>query len=211
MIHIDPQPEPETFDTLVRQPGQRFLARTPNPTRKQWDSHSYWRKTLALLHDLYGGICAYSCHWIPYDTGADTVEHFLPKSTYPQQAYEWGNYRLVCATLNSRKRIFEDILDPFDIQNAWFVIDFPSLQIKPALGLDSVLTGSIQDTIDRLRLNDEGTCLKSREAYIKDYCLGCITFTYLRRKSPFIALELERQNLVTEIKDMMSYDEEPCV
>jgi hypothetical protein len=211
MIHIDPKAEPANFDTLVRQPGHRFLGRTPNPTTRQWNTHAYWRKMLAVLHDLYGGVCAYSCHWIPYDTGADTVEHFQPKDRYPQQAYEWANYRLVCATLNGRKGTNEDVLDPFHIQNGWFVIDFPSLQIKPAPGLDPGLTESIQKTIDRLRLNNEGTCLKSREAYIKDYCLGCITFTYLRRKAPFLGLELERQNLVTVIKEMMIYDVEPCV
>jgi len=139
------------------------------------------------------------------DTGADTVEHFLPKDRHPQQAYEWINYRLVCATLNSRKKTHEDILDPFHIKNGWFTIDFPSLFIKPAKGLNEDLAQRIQLTIDILRLNDESTCWQSRERYIKVYCLRQITFDHLLSEAPFIAFELIRQNLVESIREIMAY------
>src|SRR5207245_9727793 len=99
--------EPPHFDEQVRRKGRRFLNVNPHPTSRQWRSHRYWQHVGSDLHDLYGGICAYSCHWIPFDTGADTVEHFRPKDTYPVDAYEWSNYRLVCATLNGRKGVFE--------------------------------------------------------------------------------------------------------
>lgn len=125
MIHVDENAEPPEFNDRVRRKGRRFLRDYPRPTSKQWRSHSYWREVGPQLHDQYDGICAYSCHWIPYDTGADTVEHFRPKDIYPKQAYEWRNYRLVCATLNGRKGVHEDVLDPFEIQDGWFVIDFP--------------------------------------------------------------------------------------
>ena len=157
------------------------------------------------MHNSYKGICAYSCHWIPYDTGADTVEHFFPKDTYPQRAYEWSNYRLVCSTLNGRKGIREDILDPFQIQNGWFVIDFPSLLVKPSKEIDEAMNLNVKVTINSLGLNDEDTCLKSRERYIKDYCQERITFEYLCDDAPFIALELERQGIVNSIKEIMGY------
>src|ERR1700689_4415537 len=131
MIRVNQAPEPGNFDDRVRQRGLRYLGNPARrPTVKQWSSHSYWREVGNELHNAYAGICAYSCHWIPYDTGADTVEHFRPKDTYPTEAYEWSNYRLVCATLNGRKGTFEDVLDPFVIQNGWFVIDFPSMLIQ---------------------------------------------------------------------------------
>lgn len=206
MIHIELQPEPDDFDNLVRRPGQKYLAKNPQPKTKEFNAHSYWRRILPHLHDSYRGICAYSCHWIPYDTGADTVEHFRPKDLYPSEAYEWDNYRLVCATLNGRKGTREDILDPFQIQNGWFIIDFPSLQVKPAEGLGEAITRSIEMTIELLGLNDRGTCWKSRAKYIESYCRGKVTFEYLQDEAPFIALELERQNLRTAIRDMMEYD-----
>lgn len=205
MIHVDEGAEPAEFNNRVRHRGQRFLQDNPQPTAKQWRSHSYWREFGPRLHDQHGGICAYSCHWIPYDTGADTVEHFRPKDIYPGQAYEWRNYRLVCATLNGRKGVHEDVLDPFVIQNGWFVIDFPSMLVKPHSDLEPALSQSVQATIDRLGLNDEGTCLKSRVKWLSDYCgPNGIPFDYLRRHAPFIAAELERQDLTVTIREIFA-------
>ncbi len=202
MIRVDRKAAPRNFNAQVRLKGQRFLQENPRPTSKQWQSHRYWREVMGELHEAYGGICAYSCHWIPYDTGADTVEHFLPKDLYPTKAYEWNNYRLVCATLNGRKGKYEDVLDPFRIQNGWFVIDFPSMQVKPNPSVASAKRQTIQNTIDRLGLNDEGTCLKSRVKWLKDYCSHDVSFAYLRRHAPFIVSEIERQNLLATIRNV---------
>jgi hypothetical protein len=206
MMRIDPKPEPADFNKQVRQPGKRFLARYPNPTTKQFDSHSYWRKMAQQLHKCYDGICAYSCHWIPYDTGADTIEHFQPKSLHPTLAYEWSNYRLVCGTLNGRRGT-EDVLDPFTIQNGWFILEFPSLFIKAAPGLAPDLTAQIISTRDRLGLNDEGTCLKSRQRYVIDYCNKDISFNHLTRDAPFIAQQLVCHRLedVETLRQVMGY------
>jgi hypothetical protein len=205
MIHVQIQPEPPEFDKLVRQPGVAYLKLHPKPPSKQWKSHSYWRKIVPQLRKSYQEICAYCCHWIPPDTGSNTVEHFLPKDKYPKQAYEWNNYRLVSGTLNGRKGIREDVLDPFQIENGWFIIDFPSLLVKPAQGLLPSIAQSVQITIDILGLNNEGTCLQGREAYIRAYCLGEIDFPHLKKKAPFIAFELQRQGLVQSIKSIMCY------
>jgi hypothetical protein len=205
MIHVVPQPEPHVFDAKVRRPGRRFLRKTPNPSSKEFAAHSYWRKVLDLLHESYKGICAYSCHWIPYDTGSDTVEHFLCKKNHPPRAYEWSNYRLVCATLNGRKGDFDDVLDPFLVEDGEFVLGFPSLLVVPSAKLNPGKQTRVQRTIDRLQLNDEGTCLKSRIKWISDYCGDHISFEHLRAHAPFIALELERQALTAKIKTMMPF------
>ncbi len=206
MMRVQPRPEPNDFARLVRNPGRRFLRITPRPSTAQWQTHSYWRRILSDLHDAYSGICAYSCHWIPYDTGADTVEHFLPKRNYPDRAYEWSNYRLVCATLNGRKRDSENVIDPFVIENEWFVLDFPSLIVKLGPGVPDDLAQAARNTIDLLGLNDEGTCLKSRLKWVEWYCLDEIPFAHLQRCAPFIAFELERQGLVDGIKTVMVFE-----
>lgn len=202
MIHVDQREEPADFDNLVRRRGQLFLRSNPRPTSKQWRNHRFWHHTRSELHSAYGGICAYSCHWIPYDTGADTVEHFRPKDIYPADAYEWSNYRLVCGTLNGRKGVHEDVLDPFLIEDGWFVIDFPSMLLRPSSDLTPESRQRVQATIGRLGLNDEGTCLKSRVKWLADYCSTDISFDYLRRNAPFIVAELERQNLGTRIREV---------
>lgn len=180
-----------------------FLAKKPNPKGHEWDNHEEWRNCLADLHDSYGGICAYSCHWIPYDTGFYSVDHFKPKDDYPNEAYEWKNYRLACGRINGKKGKYVDILDPFVIQDGWFQIRFSSLLVTPSSDLDDATKDKVQKTIDRLGINEEGTCLKNRRRYLMGYCTEIYPFTHLQTEAPFLAKELIRQNLVQEIKAIM--------
>jgi hypothetical protein len=195
VIRVARRPEPAEFDLRVRKPGRKCLSTCPNPTQKQWKAHNFWCRILHTLHAEYKGVCSYSCHWIPFDTGADTVEHFRPKSKYPQEAYEWRNYRLVCQLLNSRKKDDEDILDPFQVQTGSFIIEFPSLLVKPASGLSRHLNDRVLKTRDVLGLNDDDTCMMMRQQFVTDYCLGEITFAHLEKRAPFLALQMKQQGL----------------
>jgi hypothetical protein len=112
---------------------------------------------------------------------------------------------MMCGTLNGRKGESEDVLDPFDSIEGWFVLDFPSLLVKPAPALKPSNAAKVRKTINRLRLNDEGTCLKARARFVRDYCKGKVSFFYLESDAPFIAKELTRQNLIAEIKNIMGY------
>jgi hypothetical protein len=204
MIHVNRAECPDDFDEKVRQPGMQFLRKCPRPRSKDWRGREYWRNILRQLHESYRGICAYSCHWIPHDTGALTVEHFVPRCVDPSAAYEWDNFRLVCLTLNTRKRT-ETILDPFVIESGLFILDFPSLLVKAAPGLPKSEKKMVIFTRDKLRLNDEGTCLKSRVKYVREYCDQEITFAHLKRHAPFIAIEMERQGIVKDLVGMMRW------
>ena len=157
------------------------------------------------LHTAYSETCAYSCHRIALLTGFSTVEHFVPIKVDPQKAYEWDNYRLVCGRLNGRKGAHQDVLDPFDLADNVFALDFPSLQVKPGSGLGSQLEDDVWATINRLRLNDDETCVSDRQELVRDYCTCEISFDHLRKEAPFIAHELERQGLVSTIGKMMGY------
>jgi hypothetical protein len=205
VIPVSLEPEPPSFDGLVRRKGQRFLERVPHPKGKQWRGHHYWTNVLHELHDSYRGICAYSCHWIPSDTGFPTVEHFEPKDLFPEYAYEWSNYRLVAGVLNGRKGVHQDVLDPFSVQEGWFRIEFPSLLIKPAAYVSEDLKARIWSTILRLGLNEEQTCRKSRRRYVIRYCEGKFPFVHLEEEAPFIANELRRQDLVERIREIMGF------
>ncbi len=201
MINITIKPEPDIFDREIRTKGKSFLKITPSPNQAQWKQHNYWIKAIGHMRTAYSGICAYCCHWIPYDTGAPTIEHFKAKDDFPDLAYEWSNYRFVSSILNGRKgkRI---IIDPFEINNGFFVIDFPSLLVK---------LGNVPDdkkeiakyTIDILKLNDESTCLKQRKHWLEVY-ITTKDFQFLKEHAPFIAIEIERQGLINDIQSVMS-------
>lgn len=197
---------PAEFEERVGVPGRGFLNNCANPTAKQFRSHDYWIRVKRDLYGSYSGICAYSCHKIPVDTGSDTVEHFVPKSVEPIRAYMWDNYRLVCGKLNGRKGTYQDVLDPFEIVDETFVLDFPSLLVRPSANLNQSGTKKVLQTIQRLRLNDDETCVRARFEYVISYCCQEITFEYLRRTAPFIAFELDRQDLVENIGAVMYVD-----
>ena len=205
MIPIQLQPEPTDFFAKVQQPGEIFLAKDPDPTTSQWNKHNYWKRVLDDLYAAYSGICAYSCHWISPDTGGKTVEHFKPKKKYPQYAYRWENYRLVCGVLNGRKGEHEDVLDPFAIQEGWFVIDFSTLLVRPGPDISTPDARLVESTINRLGLNDEATCLRTRTKWLLDYIEVPFPFSYLARNAPFLASELKRQNLVETIHEIIRY------
>lgn len=200
MIPLRLQPEPSSFDAVVRIPGKRFLKMATRPIN--WDGKDYWQRTLSDLYEAYGGICSYSAEWIPYTTGVATVDHFIPKSARPVMAYEWNNFRLACLKLNSRKGTSREVLDPFLLQPGWFILDFPSHLVKPDPALATNPRRKIQKTIDRLKLNDDDNCVKARLRWTLAYCDG-IPFDFLRRNAPFIAYELERQRLIERIKAIM--------
>ena len=173
----------------------------------------YWRACLDDLHQRYGGICAYLCIYIPRGVGSPTVDHYLGKNscvkaarTAPTDAaaaealepvYEWSNYRLAAQLMNARKDEHADIIDPFEVNEGWFVLVFPSLEVLPAPGLSEAVHQRVQTTITRLKLND-AECRAARAEYLTAYLSETdpIPFSFLRRRSPFVAHELRRQGML---------------
>jgi hypothetical protein len=160
VIQVTQYTPPSHYANQVREKGRRFLARVPNPTSSQFKKHAYWRDIHDDLYKLYNGICSYCASWTPRtpDAGNNhtSVDHFIPKATLPSHAYEWSNYRLCRARLNSFKSNSLVVVDPFFIGPNWFVIDFTSFLLKPNPSAAVNLTAKlrIQKTIDCLHLND---------------------------------------------------------
>lgn len=184
MIPVQAQPEPELFDGRVRQPGN-----AGRPTDALPD---HWTRCLPDLYRVYGGICAYLAVSIPPGAGSRTVDHYLPKSLRPDLAYEWSNYRLACSLMNSRKRDYLDVLDPFSLAPDTFVLDFADLSVAPAPGLPVTTQTAAVATIARLRLNDP----ESRAA--RGHALDLVlrreaSLAFLAEVSPFVAREWSRQ------------------
>jgi hypothetical protein len=202
MIPVQPQPEPEIFSARIRERGRQFLHASPHPTMAEWNTHAYWRDILPDLRKAYRGICAYSAQWIPPDIGSDSVDHFVPKTINPGLAYEWQNYRYASLRFNARKSTHV-VLDPFQIEWGWFVLDFPSLLVKPHADLPKDLQEAINSTISVFRFNSDEGCVESRQHWLEAYCRYDISFTHLESRAPFIAFELKRQQLQETIRQIM--------
>ncbi|MBF0245113.1 MAG: hypothetical protein HQL31_07550 [Planctomycetes bacterium] len=199
MIHVAAQPEPETFDSEVRQKGLAWLRRKEipldRPLRKSAELKPYWRHCLDEMYLSYNGCCAYLAVFFERVTGEGSVDHFVAKSERTDLAYEWSNYRLACSRMNSRKRDYDDVLDPFEVETGWFRLELVSGRIFPDPGLPEELQARISATIKRLGLDDPGS-RELRTRHFQNYIEKDYPEDYLRRYSPFVWSEVERQGLL---------------
>lgn len=155
---------------------------------------AYWRRCLPDLYEAYGGVCAYTAFRIPKPLGLSTVDHYVPCSRSPGLAYEWSNYRLASHQINTNKKVHE-VLDPFGVEQGWFVPeDIFSMEIGASAELTEALRAQVEDTIQKLRLNST-EWVELRQEYFDSYISGHVDLLWLRRNSPFLAFELERQGL----------------
>ena len=216
MIRVEPQPEPEDFDRKVRQKGLSAIAemvgegplikrRGPRRINKVAESREklkgdafppHWRDVLPEMLNAYNRLCAYLSLYIEHGTGNPSVDHVIPKSKAWDRVYEWSNYRLACGLMNSRKNDTDSVLDPFEIADDWFALEFVEFQVKPGPGATSDDRHKVVDTITTLKLNDR-ECCEARREYVEGY-LGTVDdkplpLSYVRRRAPFVARELRRQ------------------
>jgi hypothetical protein len=214
LIRVKPAPEPASFDAKVRRPGMSAIAelvgepplirrrgrrRTKVAERREDLKGEHfpplWTEALDDLCEAYRRLCAYTSLYIHRVTGARSVDHMIPKSQAWDRAYEWSNYRLACTLMNARKNDAQTVLDPFEIEDDWFGLEFVAYQLVVREGLAPEIEGRIEDTIRRMGLNDE-ECRKAREEYVEAYLSRGIELDQLERWAPFIARELRRQGLL---------------
>jgi hypothetical protein len=156
---------------------------------------AYWRACLDDLYQNYGGTCAYLAVFFERVTGGASVDHFIAKSDRADLAYEWSNYRLACSTMNSRKWTYDDVLDPFEVLEGWFHVELVSGRIYANPGLPEPTRKRIDHTIKRLRLDDYGN-REMRARHYQEYRENFYNAEFLRKRSPFVWYEAERQGLL---------------
>jgi hypothetical protein len=199
MIHVNAQPEPAAFNTEVRLKGLAHLNKKDyqldQPLPPNADIEPYWRACLTDLHNSYGGVCAYLCVFFERVMGGGSVDHFIAKSTNAGLAYEWENYRLACSTMNSRKREYSDVLDPFVLAPDLFRLQLSTGHIYPNPRLNALPMRLVEETIERLGLDDP-QCRELRARWYQDYLEHALPSVYLKSKAPFVWYEANRQGLL---------------
>jgi hypothetical protein len=192
VIHFTPPPEPTDFDEKVRQPGAAWLAQHPTGRPKD-----FWGQCKGDLADGFRQLCAYSAMFEP----VGTIDHYLSCDTDRQQAYQWSNYRFASGWINSSKRTADDtVLDPFQVEDGWFEIILPSLQL--------VLTDAVPDhekkraeyTLTRLHLCDDERVIRQRREWYRMYQEGELTLEGLEKKAPLIAQAVRKHFIVPALQ-----------
>jgi hypothetical protein len=199
MIHVNAQPEPADFDSQVRKKGLAHLQckgiALSKPLPSNVEIAPYWRNCLDDLHRAYDGVCAYLAIYIERATGGSSTDHYIAKSNRADKAYEWNNYRLACSIMNSRKRDYDDVLDPFTVATGWFHLELVSGRIFPNQGLSVAQRLAVQTSIDRLEL-DDACNRETRARHYQWYVQREIDRNHLHRTSPFVYAEADRQGLL---------------
>lgn len=193
MLRVQPVPEPVAFDHDARQPGKAWLLAHPQASRPR----DFWSSFKNDLRDGFRNLCGYAAMFDP--TGG-TVDHYLSVSNYPHLAYEWSNYRFASSTMNSIKRTADDaILDPYEIDDDWFEILLPSLQMCITARVPPEHQVRAEATLSRLKLRDDERLIRWRQSWYAMYQSGELSLEGLERVAPLIADAVRKQSETTGI------------
>ncbi|MCA9806001.1 MAG: hypothetical protein KC777_28730 [Cyanobacteria bacterium HKST-UBA02] len=154
MIKVIPPPEPERFHIDVRERGKKLLDQHMGKKLSSKDFKPYWDDYRHQLKRGFSHRCGYSATIVH---GKGSVDHYLGKVSYPQQAYEWSNYRFASREMNSLKSTYDEkILDPFEVEDDWFSINLSTFEIVLT---DAIPNNSIRErakfTLEKLELNSQ--------------------------------------------------------
>jgi len=186
MIHFEQQPEPLDFDERCRKRGNRWLDEHPGNDRPK----DYWSEFKKPLANGFSDLCAYTVMYAPNGT----VDHYLSCKNYRHLAFEWSNYRFCADWLNKSKMNADDsVLDPFEVQEGWFEILLPSLQMVITDIVPEHLREKAQYTLIRLHLRDDERVIRQRRKWYEMYQNNKLTLEGLRDVAPLIAAAVENQ------------------
>jgi hypothetical protein len=86
----------------------------------------------------------------------------------------------------------DTILDPFDVQDGWFVIQLPSLQLLATDAIPQEYRDLASFTLDKLGLRDGEVVVRYRREWFQMYQQGKLPLDGLREVAPLIAVAVER-------------------
>lgn len=186
MIRVIPAPEPDYFDREVRQKGLQWLK---NPTNDGKRPKEYWQACYDDLRNAFACLCGYGAMWLP----EGTVDHYLSCANHRNKAYEWSNYRFASQRINSSKGKKDGkVLDPFEVDDEWFAILLPSLQLVLTQKVPSEVLDRAQYTLAVLKLGDDMRIVEQRAAWYELHKSGDLTLAGLKEKAPLIARAVEK-------------------
>lgn len=186
MIPTPRAPEPPSFDERVRKPGAAWLA--GHPSGRPSD---YWRRCSAELAAAFHDRCAYTAMLVT----PGTVDHFVSIEEDRSLAYEWSNFRLAAGWVNSSKQNVSSgaILDPCEIEDGWFELILPSLQVVVTGLCPSHLRARAETTLTRLNLRDGETAVRIRRTWYELYQAGNLPLSGLDAVAPLLARAIRKQ------------------
>lgn len=175
MHWVDRGPEPDGLEAVRSQYTPRWveyyrdgMGARPSDTR--------WLDFVSELRGVFFDLCSY-CE----EVTRGEVEHFRPKSRFPESVYEWSNWTLACRDCNHAKlnkwppRGYVDPCARSRSARPENFFDFDTLtgEVIPKAGLSTTRREKAQRMIVDLRLN-EHQHLKSRLLWLRVVAQGFV-------------------------------------
>lgn len=182
----NPIPEPTNFDAECRQKGKTWVAaqRLAGKSPKTSQYPNYWATYENDLATAFQQRCGWWAMWI----AEGDVEHFLSKNNRPDLAYEWRNYRYIAGSVNGSKGTHDDkVLDPFEVQNGWFEVLLPSMQLVATSLLPTNFSARAEFTLKQLKLRNGTKVVRSRKHWYDQFKKGMLDLDGLRAHAPLVA------------------------
>ena len=168
MMHwIDRGPEPDGIAQVRAQYTQSWVQYYRHRVGRR-PSDAYWRDFHEDMERVFYGLCAY-CEEIC----KGEVDHFRPKSRFPELVYDWSNWLFACHDCNQAKDATwpaGGYVDPCAHSESshpehYFEFDVLTAEILPQEGLSQGCRNRAKKTIIDLRLNGRHH-LKKRLAWL---------------------------------------------
>jgi hypothetical protein len=124
------------------------------------------------------------------------IDHFIPVNVLKREkrdaeAYEWLNFRYADGFINQKKRT-QQVLDPFLVEDHWFELHLPSLQLTVTDTVPDQYRELAKFTLRSLGLDHSAVVLRYRRRFFEMWQRGKLPLEGLDEFAPLIAAAIRR-------------------
>ncbi|MCB9761023.1 MAG: hypothetical protein H6739_14385 [Alphaproteobacteria bacterium] len=187
MRHVDPPPRPRGWQTHVLAKGRRWLNESPDH-RNAKDAKDLWSGFRDEVITAFNEICCYTVVWVPNGD----VEHFIPWAEVrgtrkAHLAYQWLNIRYADGWINRSKGTLR-FPDPFVVQDEWFDLKLPSLELEATDKVPPEHMAAVQNLLKRTR--NDPRVMRTRRRYFRQYQEGQRPLSLVDEEAPLLGRAL---------------------
>jgi len=172
-------PNPVCLDVNAEKWTNEFIERR-KADNSYWNWHTYDNEKVdhilkEILSNLSKSYCTYCGVWTGKKFHNPSIDHFKPKSKFPELSFSWSNLFYSCGDCQTIKgsKYPKDIItikpDALDYEfDSWFEFSFKTFEVIPKITLCNEDKIIAQETINWLGLND-GVRPKARKREFENY------------------------------------------
>jgi len=138
---------------------------------RKYQEHYKKEDVKTALIDMYNGLCCY-CESDFGGSSYENIEHYKPKSKFPELSFEWDNLHLACQRCNTNKSDKWELkgphfIDPVeDNPDEHFDYNFCSIIAKTERGVYTIKEIDLnREALDYARLKVAGKIMKLLDAH----------------------------------------------